>query len=123
MGEVLGGNAFLKVDGNQFLVAGSLVSSIDDFERESKAGLSGVAGFVENPVPPFVEADIFKTVRVDLAALRAMKNVTVMVQRADGTTIVLRNAWTTKVHEVNDADGTLSVRFEGLSAEEIGVSA
>lgn len=118
-GQRIAGTAFLKADGAQYLLAGSLTVSIDNLERDGKAGLSGVAGYGEAPRVPFIEGEVFLTADLSTATLLAMTNVTVTAELANGRTYVLSNAWTAKARELNAADGTTTVRFEGMRGREI----
>lgn len=122
MPENIGGVASLSIDGKAFKVAGSLTYSVDAIERESKSGLTGVAGYTETGKPPFIEVELFNTSGIDLGELRAMVDVTVVLQQPNGKGAVWRNAWTTSAHEVNQAEGTFSVRFEALAAEEMSAT-
>lgn len=48
-----------------------------------------------------------------------MDNATVTLELANGKMIVLRNAWFASEGTVQTEEGTIALRFEGISAEEI----
>lgn len=115
----IAGIAFVKADGAQFSVAGTITSSPFDLEREMLVGASGVAGNKEMPRVPFIEIEIFDDADTDLIALHALTNSTVQVELANGDVHVYRNAVSITPPEVNPIDGTTTMRFEALSAEII----
>ena len=117
MGRIAG-TAYIKVDGNQYSLGGTLTVSTDLYEREGMAGLSGIAGYTEKPRVPFIECEFYNTENLSLAALQAITNATVTAELANGTTYVLRNAWTAGARELNAAEGTVTVRFEGMEGLE-----
>lgn len=119
MGKRIAGTAFVKADGAQYTLAGSLTVSIDAAEREGLAGLSGVAGYKETPVVPFIEGEFFLTEGLSLEDVEAMTDVTVTAELANGKTYVLRNAWASGKREANASEGTATIRFEGMSGGEM----
>jgi hypothetical protein len=114
----IAGTAYVKVDGAQYTLAGTLTVSTDSFTREGLAGLSGVAGYKEMPRVPFIEGEFYTTPDVSLPALEAVTNATVTAELANGKTYVLRNAWSAGAREVNAAEGTFTLRFEGMEGIE-----
>ncbi|WP_299377298.1 phage tail tube protein [uncultured Kiloniella sp.] len=119
MGKRIAGTAFVKVDSKQYTLAGSITVSTDEAEREGLSGLSGVAGFKETPRVPFIEGEFFATDDLSLKAIEAITDSTVTAELANGKTYVLRNAWTAGARELDGAEGTLSIKFEGISGDEV----
>jgi hypothetical protein len=115
----IAGVAYIFVDGRQYPLRGSLTISIDTIERAGVAGQDGVHGFVETPRVPWIEGDISDLGELSLTALQAMADVTVTAELANGKVYVLRNAWTATAREFDAAEGQASVRWEGMSAEEM----
>jgi uncharacterized protein YlzI (FlbEa/FlbD family) len=115
----LAGTAYFKIDGNQYSLGGSLTVSIDGTEREGKAGLSGVAGFSEKPRVPFIEGEFFLTETLSLPEIEAITDTTVTAELANGKTYLLREAWSAGAREANAAEGTVEIRFEGMSGDEL----
>ena len=108
------GTAFVKVNGEQVPLAGTLTVQPFDVERETKTGLSGVAGYKEMLIAPWIEVEGYFTADVDLNKLHVdSTNVTVQADLPNGKIVVVRNAWSTKPPEINVAEGTFSMRFEG----------
>lgn len=120
MAQRRAGITFFKVDGERFDVKGTVTYDIAaSGTREAIVGADGVHGFKEMPRAPFIELTITDGVDVDLAALSAKTNSTVMVELASGKVIVLRDAFQVGVLEGNSEEGEVSLRFEGKSASEI----
>jgi len=115
----IAGTCYLKVDGTQYSLRGSLTVSPDDVEREGFAGQDEVHGYIEKPRVPSISADLTDTGGLSLDALRAMTDVTVTAELANGKSYVLRNAWTKGAHELNTAEGQVAVTWEGKKCEEI----
>jgi hypothetical protein len=115
----IAGVAYIFVDGRQYPLRGSLTISIDTIERAGVAGQDGVHGFIETPRVPWIEGDISDLGELSLTALQAMADVTVTAELANGKVYVLRNAWTATAREFDAAEGQASVRWEGMSAEEM----
>jgi len=115
----IAGVAYVFVDGRQYPLRGGLTISIDTLERTGVAGQDGVHGFTETPRVPWIEGDISDLGELSLVALQAMCDVTVTAELANGKVYVLRNAWTATAREFDAAEGQATVRFEGMSAEEM----
>lgn len=113
------GTAFFKLDGTQYSLGDTLTIQPLDTEREGQAGLSGITGFSEKSVIPYIEVEVIKTPDLKLKAIGAMVNTTVTGECADGTTYVLRNAWFAGTAELDGGEGKVTLRFEGLSCNEI----
>ncbi|MBK3797872.1 phage tail protein [Azospirillum brasilense] len=118
MSKKVAGVCYLKVDGTQYALRGSLTVSPDDIEREGIAGQDGVHGFKESSRVPFISADLSDTDGLSLEALRAITDATVTAELATGKVYVLRNAWTKAGHELDTAEGQVSVVFQGMKCEE-----
>ena len=48
-----------------------------------------------------------------------MCDTTVTAETVNGKTYLLRNAWTAAARELNAVEGSLTIRWEGMSGEEI----
>jgi hypothetical protein len=114
----IAGTAYVKVDGDQYTLAGTLTVSPAAVTREGLAGLSGVAGYKEMPRVPFIEGEFYMTTGVSLPAIEAITNATITAELANGKVYVLRNAWHAGAIEANAGEGTFTARFEGLEGIE-----
>ena len=115
----IGGTAYLKVDGAQFALRGDLTISIDPVERTGVAGMDGVHGYTEAPRIPFIEGSFSDIGGMSLTQLQRHRDVTVTAEVLSGKVYLLRNAWTATARELNAVEGSVTIRWEGESGEEI----
>lgn len=115
----IAGMCFVKADGKQFTLGGDWTCSVDGYEREGLVGLSGVAGYKETYRVPYFEGEFLTTDDLKLSDLEAIKEATVQCEQANGHVFILRKAWCKGAHETKMGDGTVTVRFEGMSGEEL----
>ena len=117
--QMIAGTAFIKVDGKQYTLEGSLTVSINAVTREGKAGLSGVAGYSETSHIPFIEGAFYTTDEFKAEELSKVTDATITVNLANGRNYLLSNAWQSGDVEIDVAAGTSTIRFEGLQGKEI----
>jgi len=115
----IGGVAYVKVDGTQYMLRGDLVLSWDTLTRAGVAGQDGVHGFTETPTVPYIHATFTDTGGLSLEALAAMCDVTVTAELNNGKHYILVNAWTAAVRELNTTEGSVAVQFQGTYCEEV----
>ena len=115
----IAGVAYIKVDGKQYTLAGSMTIALARVSREGLVGLSGVAGYKETPRVPFIEVELYADENTDLEDIGNITEATVQAELADGRVGLLRDAWQAGDLELNAAEGTTTVRFEGKSGEWI----
>lgn len=119
MGNRVGGKLFVAINGVGYRGKGNWVYGVGADLRETVVGTSGVDGYTENPQAPYAEGEITDRGDIDLKQLANATDVTVTLELANGKTFVLREAWAVGPFEANSEDGHITVRFEGLSGEEI----
>ena len=123
-GKRIAGVAYLKyADRNgttgQLALRGGWTVSIDRFEREGIAGQDDVHGYKEMPRVPFAEGDVSLEREMSIEDLQEICDATVTIELANGNAYLLRNAWTASARELDTVEGKTSIRFEGLSGEEL----
>ena len=111
------GVAYCYVDGVKIDLGGKITVSPWGTEKESVKGLSGTVGYKETPVTPFIEIEVITTPDLNLAAFQSVRSSTVIAELANGQTWTLRNAWTTTKPDMDGAEGTATLRFEGRDIE------
>ncbi|MEP3246250.1 MAG: phage tail tube protein [Sneathiella sp.] len=116
MGKKIGGTAYVKFDGKQVSLAGSITIQLDNVEREGVTGLSGVVGYNEKPIVPFVEGEFFMPEDMSMDEIRDITNATITVELANGKVGTLSQAWNKSANEV-DGDSKFTTRFEGMKGE------
>src|SRR5262249_41324279 len=114
----IAGTAFLRVDGDQYPLKGNLTVSASKVERTGIAGQDYVHGYQELPRVPYIEGDFSTIPEVSTEFLESVVNATIQVELINGTSYVLRNAWTKGPIEVNTHDGQFRIRFEGVECDE-----
>ena len=119
MGERIAGVAYVKVDGAQFPLKGSMTVSPSDTEREGIAGQDGVHGYKEMPRVPFIEGDFSTVPGLSVEAINKITNGTVTAELANGNVYVLTQAWCTNATEIDTEEGQFTARFEGVRCREL----
>lgn len=117
--NALGGTAFLKVDGTQYLLRGNFKVYPNNKERTGVAGADGVHGYTEKYDVPSIEGDISDTGGLSIQGLLNITNSTVTLELVNGKTYMLSNAWYAGQANLNGVDGSLPVKFEGLRCAEV----
>ncbi|WP_087688041.1 phage tail tube protein [Pandoraea sp. PE-S2R-1] len=114
----LAGTASITVSGTNYLLVGDFEYNPSKVTRETLSGVDGVHGFSEKPRPGSISATLRDAGSLTVADLNAMDNETVVVQLANGKTIIGRNMWTVEDQTVKSTDATLEVRWEGPQVSE-----
>jgi hypothetical protein len=117
--ERIGGIIRLTIDGTQQRAKGNFTYNLGANKREAVIGADGVHGYKETPQAPFIEGAISDSSSLDVASLLDLTDSTVILEVANGKSIVLRDAYYTGDGEVSAEEGEIKVKFEGVSAEEI----
>ncbi|WP_110947415.1 phage tail tube protein [Pseudomonas bohemica] len=114
----LAGTCYLSADGVSYMLAGDFSYKVSGVTRETLTGLDAVHGYSEKPGAGAISASLRDGGNVSLADINAMSNVTVVVELANGKTIIGRNMWTLEQSESKAADATFEVKWEGPSVTE-----
>jgi len=115
----IGGVAFLRVDGFQYLLRGDLTVSPGNVSRTGVVGQDGFHGYTETPETAEISATLTDTGTLSLAQLRNIVCSTVTVELANGKVYVLRDAFTTEAFELNTSEGSVAVTWVGAACEEM----
>ena len=118
--NAIAGTAFISVDGKSYNVIGEGTYAPTGGSRETLTGQSGIHGFKEMSKPGFISWNGRDASGVAIGALQAATDATVVLQAANGKTIIGRNMWRAGDGpiEVNTEEGSFSVRFEGGDVAE-----
>ncbi len=115
----IGGVAFLKVDGFQYLLRGDLTVSPGLFTRAGVTGQDGVHGYTETPHIPEIHATITDTGGLSIDQLWNVTCSTVTAELANGKVYILRDAWVSAVEPLNTTEGSVAIVFQGMASEEL----
>ena len=114
----LAGIAYLSVDGQSYMLAGELSYQVSTVSRETLVGQDAVHGYSEKPVAGFISGTLRDAGDLTVADFNAMNDSTVVVELANGKTIIGRDMWTVEAQEVKTVEGTFEVKWEGFTVEE-----
>lgn len=116
----IGGIITLKVDGAQLAAKGNFTYNLGGFKREAVVGSDGVVhGYKETRIVPFLEGEITDTSDTNIPALLRLTHSTVVLDLANGKSIVYRGAFYAGEGTGNTEEGNFPLRFEAIDAEEI----
>ena len=114
------GKIFFTIDSVQYDAKGSFTYNLGKDKREAMVGHDKVHGYKVLPQVPYIEGEITDSRRLNLERLFELDGVTVTLELANGKAILLREAWYAGDGTVGTEEGNIQIKFEGISAEEIG---
>lgn len=88
-------------------------------KKEGVLGQDTVHGYKEIPQIPAFDTEITDALDTDLAELFSGTADTITCEVANGKVYALRDAWFAGEGTINSEEGNVTVRWEGLSVEEI----
>lgn len=115
----VGGIITIKVNGSQLAAKGNFSYNLGKPKREAVMGTDGFHGFKEAPQVAFIEGEVTDKYELDLSRLVAIENATVLLDLANGKSVVLNDAYFAGDGNGETEEGKIAVRFEGPSAKEI----
>jgi hypothetical protein len=118
MANLLAGTAQITVDGESYMVEGAARYSPSTVRRETLMGMDGYHGVKETPVPGSISLTSRDFGGLVVFNFNGMRNVTVVLQLANGKTVVGRNMAAVDVQEVDTTEATFELKFEGPSVTE-----
>ena len=118
MANLLAGTAQITVDGNSYMLEGSAKYSPSRVRRETLMGMDGYHGVKETPIPGSISFSGRDSGNLVVEAFNGMRNVTVVLQLANGKTVVGRNMACVDAQEVDSTEATFDLKFEGPSVSE-----
>ncbi len=119
MQQIRVGTLRFSVDGVMHAIAGSFTLNLGIPKREAVTGMDGSHGHKVTPRPPFIEGDVRDRADLDVATLLALSDVTVQAELENGKAWVFRNCIQTGEGDMNPEEGTIAVRFDAESAQEL----
>jgi len=115
MGQRVAGTCYVKVDGAQLEIKGGLEAPINDRKREPVVSATGVAGFKESTVVPYVKVQCIFTADFPLAALAAGTDMTVTAEFANGKVYSLSGAFLANDSSAKGEEGEIDLEFNGIA--------
>ncbi|WP_410015807.1 phage tail tube protein [Sodalis sp. C49] len=114
----LAGTAYVTVDGLTIMVAGQFKYSPSKMKRDTLTGMDGVHGYKETPNAPFISCQVRDSGGTTVNDFNNQTNVSIVVELANGKTIIGAGMWTVNTQEVDSTEATFDVRWEGGSVSE-----
>lgn len=114
----LAGTAYVTVDGLTIMVAGQFKYSPTLIKRETLTGMDGVHGYKETFKAPSISCQVRDSGGTSVTDFNDQTNVTIVVELANGKTIIGSNMWTVDTQEVDSEEATFDVKWEGGSVQE-----
>lgn len=115
----IGGVLSCTVNGRRIRVAGEWSYNLGVEERAERVGLDGVHGYTVKPRAPFIEGETSDASDIDLLELLQVTNATITLHLRNGKVIELREAFNASEGTVNAGEGSVPLKFVGMSAAEI----
>lgn len=112
------GVAWLWIDGVEYEVMSQPTWGVSRVRRETMPSMRGVAGYKETPIAGFIAATLLDESGVTVAHFQDMTSVSVTLRLASGKEVSGTGMWTVEAQEVDAAEATFAVRFEGDLVEE-----
>lgn len=109
----------LKIDGKQYPAKGNFTYNLGTPKREAVMGADGFHGFKETPQVAYVEGEITDRMDIDLKSFVETEDATILLQMANGKSVVFRNAYYAGDGNGETEEGKIGIRFEAPSGEEI----
>ncbi|WP_085118842.1 phage tail tube protein [Serratia proteamaculans] len=114
----LAGTAYVTVDGVTVMVAGQFKYRAGKVERSTVVGMDGVHGYKEKPLIPFIGYQARDSGSTSIAKINDSTNVTIVVELANGKTIIGGNMWSVDTQDVDSEEATFDCKWEGGSVTE-----
>lgn len=114
----LAGTAYVTVNGVTVMVAGQFKYRSSKVERSSLVGMDSVHGYKEKPIVGFISCQLRDGGGTSVLGINEQTNVNVIVELANGKTIIGKSLWSTGAPEVDSEEATFDVRWEGADVTE-----
>ena len=92
-------------------------------ENETMTSLSGVDGYSQKPVAPFISGKFRDGSGTSITSFTNLTSATVVVRLANGKQIQGHNLWYTGRPGVSGADATFDFKFEGVAGSVLETGA
>ena len=115
----LAGVAYVTIDGRAHSIVGQGTYRPSTSKRETLKGQDGVHGYSEMPEAGMIKWQGRDSGSISIKDLNEVSNATVVLELANGKTVVGRNMWRVgEPVEVNTEDATFEVAFESPDVTE-----
>lgn len=109
----MAGTCYIKVDGEQIAIEGSVEFPLSTTVRETKIGSTGVVGYSETERAPFIKLSAWLGRDFPVDAITTGDDMTITAELANGWVYTLEGAFLVGEIDGNASDGTTSLEFNG----------
>ena len=113
MGKRVAGICYVKLDGVQFEVKGGIEVPLTETKKEPVMSTSGMAGFKEEPIVPFVKLTAIFTADFPMDKVRTGTGMTVTAEMPNGKVYTLSGAEVMGENSVKGDEGEIELEFNG----------
>lgn len=117
MADLIAGVCYVKVDGEQLLLKGSLSCTVSDETREAVIANGRVVGYKTTPEAPTITGNFVVDSKFPLDKLKNGTDMTVIAEYANGRTFTLGGAFITDAIQVGGDDSDTTLTFVGESGK------
>lgn len=117
MAKRIAGTCYFKVDGETLELEGSLEFPMNKFNRESLVSTSGVAGYSETVVKPYLKGNFFVPKNFPTKKIVENNSMTIVAECANGMVYTLIDAYTVGEITYKPMDGTVELTFDGVDGD------
>jgi hypothetical protein len=117
MGKKIAGTCFVKVNGQQLELQGNVEFPLTSVQRETLLSTTGVAGYKETVVAPYVSGDFIVPAGFPIEDIKENTAQTITVECANGMVYTLSDAYAVDTIAYKPIDGTLTIKWEGMNGE------
>lgn len=114
MGKRIAGTCFVKVDGEQLEVKGSLEIPLMNKTRETVMSTTGPAGFKETATAPYVKLTAIFGPDFPMEKLTEGTDMTITSELANGKVHTLSGAYVVGETPTKAEDGEIDLEFNGI---------
>lgn len=109
MGQKIAGTSYVKVDGQQLVIAGNIEAPLNKNKRETITK----GYYKEEELVPFTSGEFVIPKGMDTQKIMNGTNMTVTTEFANGTVYTLSGAYVVDEVNLGSDEGKASIRFEG----------
>ncbi|HLO63157.1 MAG TPA: phage tail tube protein [Azonexus sp.] len=114
MGKRVAGICYVKIDGDQFDVAGDVACPLSDVKRETKMAAAGPAGYIETATKPYIKVKAVFGPNFPIEKVRTATDMTVTAELANGKVYTVSSGWLEGETEVKGSEGEVDLEFGGM---------
>ena len=114
MGQRVAGICYIKVDGQQLEVEGSVEAPLAETKKEAVMGLNGAAGFKETAQRPYLKVSCILVPGFPISMLTTGTNMNVTAELANGNVYSLSGAWLEGEAAAKADEGKTELEFSGI---------